>query len=62
MHERRLYLQEFLAADEAFISSTVSEVMPVVQVDEAVLSRGRKGLVTARLQAAYTAFKKDHLE
>ncbi len=62
VHERRLYLQEFLAADEAFISSTVSEVMPVVQVDEAVLSRGRKGLVTARLQAAYTAFKKDHLE
>jgi D-alanine transaminase len=62
VHERRLYLQEFLAAEEAFISSTVSEVMPVVQVDEAVVSRGRKGPITDRLQASYAEFKQKHLE
>ena len=62
VREQRLHLQDFLAAEEAFISSTVSEVMPVVQVDETVLSGGKMGPVTAHLQAWYAAFKQDHLE
>lgn len=62
VQERRLHLHDFLTADEAFISSTVSEVMPVVQVDDTVLSAGRKGPLTERLQASYAEFKKDHLE
>ena len=62
VREQRLYLQDFLTADEAFISSTVSEVMPVVEVDGAVVGGGRLGPVTARLQGLYWEFKKDHLE
>ena len=62
VQERRLHLDEFLSADEAFISSTVSEVMPVVQVDDTVLPGGRMGPVTERLQGLYQAFKQDHLE
>ena len=62
VHEQRLYLQDFLTADEAFISSTVSEVMPVVEVDGAVVGGGHMGPVTARLQDLYREFKKDHLE
>lgn len=60
--EQRLHLADFLAADEAFISSTVSEVMPVVKVDGAVLYGGRMGPVTARLQALYRDFKQTRLE
>jgi D-alanine transaminase len=62
VQERRLHLDEFLAADEAFISSTVSEVMPVVEVDGRPVAGGRKGALTARLQTLYLAFKRDHLE
>jgi D-alanine transaminase len=62
VREQRLHLRDFLAADEAFISSTVSEVMPVVKVDGAVLNGGRKGPVTDRLQALYAEFKKGRLE
>ena len=62
VREGRLSLDEFLAADEAFISSTVSEVMPVVKVDGTVLSGGKKGPMTDLLQRTYWAFKKDHLE
>jgi D-alanine transaminase len=62
VREQRLYLQDFLTAEEAFISSTVSEVMPVVEVDGAVVGGGRLGPVTARLQSLYWEFKKDHLE
>ncbi|HWQ09920.1 MAG TPA: aminotransferase class IV, partial [Holophaga sp.] len=62
VREGRLGLDEFLAADEAFISSTVSEVMPVVKVDGTVLSGGKKGPMTDLLQRTYWDFKKDHLE
>ena len=62
VREQRLYLADFLSADEAFIASTVSEVMPVVQVDDSVLSSGRMGPLTSRLQGWYAAFKQDHLE
>lgn len=60
--EQRLHLEDFLAADEAFISSTVSEVMPVVKVDGRTLYGGRIGPVTARLQALYQDFKRTRLE
>ncbi|BDU73025.1 aminotransferase class IV [Mesoterricola silvestris] len=62
VREQRLHLQDFLEADEHFISSTVSEVMPVIQLDETVLGRGAKGPLTTRLQERYAAFKGDHLE
>jgi D-alanine transaminase len=62
VREGRLYLNAFLAADETFIASTVSEVMPVIRVDETVLSQGRKGPMTDRLQQLYSAFRQDHLE
>jgi D-alanine transaminase len=62
VREGRLYLDTFLAADEAFIASTISEVMPVIRVDDTVFSSGRKGPMTDRLQQLYEAFKRDHLE
>lgn len=62
VREQRLYLSDFLVSDEAFISSTVSEVMPVVKVDDTVLSAGKKGPLTDRLQQLYAVFKKDRLE
>ena len=34
LQERRVYLQEFLEADEVFLTSTVSRVMPVASIEE----------------------------
>lgn len=62
VREGRLHLETFLAADETFISSTVSEVMPVIRVDGRTVSGGRKGPMTDRLQRLYAEFKKDHLQ
>ncbi len=45
-------LQELLAADEAFTTSSVREVMPVVSVDGERIGDGRPGPAAARLQAA----------
>jgi 4-amino-4-deoxychorismate lyase len=43
---------DLAAADEAFLSSSTREVMPVIEVDGAPVAGGRPGPVAADLQAA----------
>lgn len=62
VREERLHLDTFQGAEEVFITSTVSEVMPVIQLDGQPVGGGRLGPVTARLQALYASFKSEHLE
>jgi len=44
--------ENLAAADEAFLSSSTREVMPVVEVDGAPVADGRPGPIAADLQAA----------
>jgi branched-subunit amino acid aminotransferase/4-amino-4-deoxychorismate lyase len=44
--------EDLAAADEAFLSSSTREVMPVVEVDGTPIADGRPGPVAADLQAA----------
>jgi branched-chain amino acid aminotransferase len=53
LSERPFPPAELAAADEAFITSSIREVVPVVRVDDAVVAAGRPGPVTARLIAAF---------
>ncbi len=53
--EAVLHTPDLAAADEAFVASSVREVLPVVRVDGAPLSDGRPGPVTRAVQAAYRA-------
>ncbi len=48
-------LAELAAADEAFTSSSIRELMPVVALDGAALGGGRPGEAAAALQAALRA-------
>jgi 4-amino-4-deoxychorismate lyase len=50
--ERHDVLEALLAADEAFTTSSIREVMPVVRVDGRPIGDGCPGPVAARLQAA----------
>ncbi len=45
--------EEFLRADEVFITSSTREVVPVVRVDEKQIADGRPGPVTLALLQAY---------
>ena len=47
--ERPLHLSEVATADEAFITSSTKEVLPVVQVDELVIGAGAPGVNSRRL-------------
>lgn len=47
--------EELLTADEAFISGSLIELIPVVAVDGQLIAEGIRGAVTAQLQQAYIA-------
>ncbi|HEX7064900.1 MAG TPA: D-amino-acid transaminase [Bacillales bacterium] len=55
VNEQEFTVEELLNADEAFITSTTSEVTPVVQVDNARIGDGEPGTVTRKLQQAFEA-------
>ena len=62
VEERRVYLKEFKISDEVFLTSTVSEVMPVIQMDKKKISNGKPGFLTLRLQFHYKKFMQEHFQ
>jgi branched-chain amino acid aminotransferase len=57
LHAREETLQEedLANADEAFLTSTTREIVPVVRVDALAIGDGRPGPVTTRLREAFRA-------
>ncbi len=53
VHERAFNLQEIKSAQEAFITSTSVNVLPVVKVDDIVIGKGKPGPVTKKLLQLY---------
>lgn len=51
--EEPFYLKDINLADELFLSSSTSEIMPVVSVDKYKIGNGTPGEITKRLQQAY---------
>lgn len=53
---RPLQYTELTTADEAFITSTTKEIMPVIGVDDTVIGDGRVGARTQRLRSLFRAY------
>lgn len=53
VEERPFTVDEAKAADEAFITSASSFVMPVVEIDGAMIGGGQPGPITRKLREAY---------
>jgi len=53
LEERPFSLEEAYGAEEAFISSATSFVMPVVEIDRRPIGTGRPGPLAARLRELY---------
>ena len=53
VREGVLHDADLLAADEAFLTSTTRELVPIVKVDHHTIGLGRPGPVTAALLAGY---------
>ena len=54
--ERPFTLAEAKEAREAFITSATSYVLPIVQIDDAVIGNGKPGSVSRRLFEAYRVY------
>ena len=54
--ERAFTPRQAKAAREAFLTSTSSFVVPVVQIDDDVIANGRPGAITGRLRSLYLDF------
>jgi branched-chain amino acid aminotransferase len=53
IEEAMLHDPDLLEADEAFLTSSTQEIVPIVRVDEHVLGTGRPGPVTKKLHEEY---------
>ena len=53
VREQVLRDADLLGADEAFLTSTTREIVPIAKVDSSIIGSGRPGEVTRRLLAAY---------
>jgi branched-chain amino acid aminotransferase len=53
MREAVLRDDDLLGAEEAFLTSTTREVVPVVRVDDSPIGNGRPGPITIRLLEAF---------
>jgi D-alanine transaminase len=46
---------DLFGADEAFLTSTTREILPIVTVDDRAIGNGKPGLVTSKLLKAFRA-------
>ncbi len=53
IEERPILLEELALADEAFITSSSKEIVPVVRVDDQVIGNGKPGPHTAELEQRF---------
>jgi branched-chain amino acid aminotransferase group I len=51
--EREVRLEELLNADEAFLTSSLIELMPLTEVNSEPIGRGKRSKITERLMSAY---------
>lgn len=53
VREQSLRDDDLFGADEAFLTSTTREILPIVTVDDRAIGNGRAGAVTAKLLGAF---------
>jgi branched-chain amino acid aminotransferase len=58
--EEPLQLQDLVSADEAFLTSTTREIVPVRQVDDTPIGGGRPGALTRRVMDAFRDYAPAH--
>lgn len=60
--EREITTTDLRLASEAFLTSSMIEIIPIVAVDEAAVGKGKPGPTTVKLQKLYQGAVKDYLK
>ena len=53
MIEKNFLIEDVYNADEAFVTGTFAGVIPVVEIDGKIMSKGNKGRLTKEIQDWY---------
>ena len=53
LREERFTKEELLAADECFKTSSVAEIMPIIEIDDHKIGEGMPGSLTKKILTAY---------
>jgi D-alanine transaminase len=53
LEEKNSTLADYLAADEVFLAGTTTEAMPVIAINDAVISGGEPGPLTRKIREAF---------
>ena len=53
VREEAFTLEQLFAADEVFLTSTTSEIIPIIEIDGKQVADGKRGPITAQLLEAY---------
>ncbi len=59
--ERKITLDELFACQECFLTNTLMEVMPLVEIDWRQIGSGKPGSLTAKLHQAYKELVKEEV-
>ncbi|MBK8878279.1 MAG: aminotransferase class IV family protein [Haliscomenobacter sp.] len=62
VEERDVHISELKEAHEAFFTSTIKGVLPVVQIDDQLIGDGKPGLVSAQLYQDFISHVEAYLE
>jgi branched-subunit amino acid aminotransferase/4-amino-4-deoxychorismate lyase len=57
--ERRIAFDELFTCQECFLTNTLIEVMPLVEIDRRQIGSGKPGSLTAKLHQAYRELVKE---
>lgn len=60
VEERAVTMEEFYGADEAFITGSFKEVVPVVKADDRIIGSGTPGKVTKQVMALFHDFTRSY--
>jgi branched-subunit amino acid aminotransferase/4-amino-4-deoxychorismate lyase len=60
VEERNIVFEELFESDEAFITASNKEVMPVVKIDEIKLGSGKVGYMTKKIMSLYQAYQEQY--
>ena len=58
--EKDLYIDDLLAADEAFLTNVIMQILPITRIEKHTVGDGKAGPVTKKLQQLYEDFIKSH--
>ena len=61
VYKRRISLDELMGVEEAFLTNSLIEIMPLVEIDGRRIGKGKPGTLTQRIHKAYQALVKSEI-